>query len=210
MPVNIPEQSSPNNWKVSKIRHAEAKLWRAFKSGDESAYIIIYQKHFRGLYRYGLKVCSDPEIIKDCIQDLFIDLWSRRTHLSDTDSITFYLWASLKRRIIKVLTKANHAAHNPSGFLLDVNEHDAEKAVISEEIAAEQRERIAIAMRKLSKRQREAIQLKFYCNLRNEEIAQQMSIQVDAVYNLISQALSLIRKSITRVSIIAILLEFHL
>ncbi len=199
MHEDVAKQPLPSNWKVSKTQQAETQLWCAFKSGDESAYIVIYQTYFRVLYRYGSKICADPEVVKDCIQDLFIDLWSRRTHLADTDSVTFYLWASLKRRILKAIAKAERSSHNPSHHLLHIDEQDAEKVVISEEIAFEQRERIALAMHQLSKRQREAIQLKFYQNLNNEQIAQKMSIQVEAVYNLVSKALSLVRKTVTRI-----------
>ncbi len=209
MPVDVAKQSLPNNWKVSKTQDAEAQLWRAFKSGDESAYIVIYQKYFRVLYGYGSKICADPETVKDCIQDLFIDLWNRRMHLADTDSITFYLWASLKRRIVKVLAKAHHSGADDSYPLLHSSEPDAEVVLIAEEIAAEQGERIVWAMQKLSKRQREAIRLKYYQHLSNEEIARQMSIQVEAVYNLISKALSCFRKSVNRISIVLIILALY-
>src|SRR5690606_40649004 len=100
--MNIPHQT-PFPYLIKKSTGPELELWRQFKAGDESAYIIIYQKYFRILYRFGVKISNNPEMVKDCIQDLFIDLWNNKKQLSDTDSITFYLWASLKRKIYKVL-----------------------------------------------------------------------------------------------------------
>lgn len=47
-----------------------------------------------------MKICRDEELVKDSIQDLFITLWHSRARLSVSDSIKFYLYASLKRKII--------------------------------------------------------------------------------------------------------------
>jgi DNA-directed RNA polymerase specialized sigma24 family protein len=47
----------------------------------------------------------------------------------------------------------------------------------------------------LTKRQRQAVHLKFFENLKNEEIAERMSIGTEAVYNLISKSLVVLRKT---------------
>ena len=189
-------QQSPFPSIIKKISSPEIVLWHQFKAGDESAYIIIYQKYFRILYRYGIKVSNDPEMVKDCIQDLFVDLWNNKKQLSDTDSITFYLWASLKRKIHKVLIKEGQESKAVMEKMAENQEGDIQEEMIMGELAFEQRQRITKAMLQLSKRQQEAIQLKFYQNLSNEEIAQKMSIRVEGVYNLISKALSFFRKAL--------------
>ena len=189
-------QQSPFPSILEKTSSPEIELWRQFKAGDESAYIIIYQKYFRILYRYGIKVSNDPEMVKDCIQDLFVDLWNNKKQLSDTDSITFYLWASLKRKIHKVLIKEGQESKAVMEKMAENQEGDIQEEMIMGELAFEQRQRITKAMLQLSKRQQEAIQLKFYQNLSNEEIAQKMSIKVEGVYNLISKALSFFRKAL--------------
>ena len=189
-------QQSPFPSIIKKISSPEIVLWHQFKAGDESAYIIIYQKNFRILYRYGIKVSNDPEMVKDCIQDLFVDLWNNKKQLSDTDSITFYLWASLKRKIHKVLIKEGQESKAVMEKMAENQEGDIQEEMIMGELAFEQRQRITKAMLQLSKRQQEAIQLKFYQNLSNEEIAQKMYIKVEGVYNLISKALSFFRKAL--------------
>jgi len=192
--MNTPQQFPFPSLK-NKSTDPEIELWRQFKAGDESAYVFIYQKYFRILYRYGIKISNDPEMVKDCIQDLFIDLWNNKKKLSDTDSIIFYLWASLKRRIYKALVKEGQESKAVIEKFAEHHDWDIQEEIIMEEMTFEQRQRITKAMLQLSKRQQEAIQLKFYHNLSNEEIAQQMSIKVEGVYNLISKALSLFRKT---------------
>ena len=48
----------------------------------------------------------------------------------------------------------------------------------------------------LSKRQREAIQLKFYKNLDTDQISQQMKINSQSVYNLIFGALRVLKEGL--------------
>lgn len=185
----------------------EIKLWKELKAGDQSAYVLIYQKYFRILFRYGQRICRDPEVIKDSIQDLFIDIWTHRKNLSETDSISFYLYASLKRRIVKNLLKEQPMGKSNEEYLLKDIDNDIEETIITQEISAERRKRIVLAMHKLSKRQHEAFELKFFHNLTNEEIAKKMAVRIETVYNLISKALSLVRREIIEGIILLILWE---
>lgn len=197
-------QTTINEWKVSKPRHAESELWQAMKAGNETAYMVIYQKFFSALYNYGCKICSDKEIVKDSIQDLFVDLWKQRKQLADTDSITYYLYAALKRRILRELNKVQRLDHNPSTQLLHIADLNAEESITIEEMTQRQKQKIGEAMKKLSKRQQEVIELRFYQNAEHEEIARHLSIKVESVYNLVSKALSILRKHLTTLSLVTL------
>jgi len=48
----------------------------------------------------------------------------------------------------------------------------------------------------LTRRQREAIYLRFYQNLSYDEIAKLMTMKVESVYNVISKAISLLKNTI--------------
>jgi len=79
----------------------DSRIWDEFRSGNESSFIYIYQNYFDKLYNYGLRITKDEDLVKDAIQDLFIELRKKRSHLGKTDSIKFYLFKCLKRKIIK-------------------------------------------------------------------------------------------------------------
>ena len=183
---------------------AEAQLWQEFKSGDEAAFALIYQKFFPGLFNYGSKVCPEQEVVKDCIQDLFVYLWHNRNSLADTDSIKYYLWTALKRRIIRAVAATDQSLDDL--FTLPITEEGVEAALITEEITQERKQRLLSVMRSLTKRQRQAVDLKFFHNLKNEEIAQRMSIRVEAVYNLVSKSLVTLRKGMVRSGVVGLLL----
>jgi RNA polymerase sigma factor (sigma-70 family) len=108
------------------------------------------------------------------------------------------------RRIVRA-TNASPSNLGADAIAITEFESSTEAAIITEEISRERKEELLAAMRALTKRQREAVRLKFYHNLKNEEIAQQMSIKVEAVYNLISKSLVVLKKSYHRVSTLTLL-----
>lgn len=57
------------------------------------------------LYRYGTKFVNDEELVKDCIQELFIKLYENRHKLPDLDNPLFYLFGSLKNLLIDLLRR---------------------------------------------------------------------------------------------------------
>ena len=199
--IEQPQSSHPS---TGECKGVEAELWQSFKSGDKASFALIYQKFFPYLYSCGLKVGVEQDIVKDAIQDLFIYLWNHRANLSDTNSIKYYLWTALRRKIVQATNALPDTLVSDDiktiGF-----ESSTEAAIITEEISKERKEELLAAMRALTKRQREAVRLKFYHNLKNEEIAQRMSIKVEAVYNLISKSLVILKKSYHRVSTLALL-----
>ena len=84
----------------------ESKIkWRQFVSGDNESYSWIYTTYVQILYRYGLRFTSDPEIIKDCIQEVFTSLYKNRNSLITPDNIKVYLFVSVKNCLIRTLYK---------------------------------------------------------------------------------------------------------
>lgn len=161
-------------------KHQPEALWGAFKSGSQAAYATIYQQHFYALLDYGRKITPDTEIVKDAIQDLFVELWQQREKLAHTTSIRYYLLQSLKYKLYK----------NKQSVFYDTDTALAEQPVetqwIQQEISDQQQQKILYALEHvLSTRQQEAVRLKFFQQMNNEDIAQNMQISRESVYNLV-------------------------
>jgi len=187
----------------------ESYLWEAFKQGDEQAYACIYETYFFALYNYGFKIARKKELVKDCIQDLFINLWRTRENLAEVTIIKPYLYKALRRDIVRKLRDKEHEVALSSG---QENQYDFE-IILSHEVQLiehqaekEQKAFLIKELNTLTKRQKEVIFLKFYENLSYEEIATVMSISVDAVYNLLSLALGSLKKNVTYTSIFSLIL----
>ncbi len=174
----------------------DQQVWYDFRNGSEHALALIYHQHIRALFNYGVKIIQDEDLLEDCIQEMFIDLWKRRSFLNDTTSIKFYLFKALKRKIIRKISKKKTIRTEgeiEENYAFQVV-FSCESVLIREELDHEQKEQIERALICLSQRQKEVIYLKFYNHLSYEEIASVMKIEKSAVYSLIFKSVNKLRK----------------
>jgi RNA polymerase sigma factor (sigma-70 family) len=173
----------------------DADIWRSFKQGDRKALDYVFEKYVRLLYAYGAKITRNTSLVEDSIQDLFVELWQRRNAISEVTSVKFYLLKSLRQKVIRNLARINEVAVDENTlqqYEVEV-EFSEEFKIIQDQVSVEQRERLARALSHLTKRQREAVYLKFYEKVSYQEIAEIMNISIKAAYNLIGKAIDILR-----------------
>lgn len=183
-------------------------LWRAFREGDEDAYAKIYTTYVNVLYRYGLKMTADTQLIEDGIQDLFIELWKSRARLSDTDSIKFYLFRVMRRKIYKLLTNQSMGRNNELALHTEPMTDSYENVLIATQETAAQEDRLRSALTILPARQREAVNLRYFHGFSYEQIADIMDINVQSVHNTLQKALKLLRASLSTIALIGYFISF--
>lgn len=178
-----------------KVVIDEIQVWDQFRLGDQNAFTTLYQYFVQPLYAYSLGVTNDKELIKDCLHDLFVELWKNHATLGPTTSVKFYLMASIKRKIIRNMeTSMKHFNHH-SNYMKDfVEEEMSQESLLikyEEEVVANKQ--LTKCMNLLSKRQREAISLRFFHNMDTDQISNSMRINPQSVYNLIFGALRVMK-----------------
>ncbi|MES2734481.1 MAG: sigma-70 family RNA polymerase sigma factor [Bacteroidota bacterium] len=173
----------------------EEVLWRNFKCGDEQAFAQIYHTYFQALYTYASKFSPDKDLVKDCIHDLFIDLWDKRQNLKELLSIKYYLFRAIRNTMLdalrdrkKIVFEYGQDLERSFEFVFS---HEAE--LIDQQFMHEQKQRIVEALNELTPRQKEAVFLRFFHEFSYEDIAAVMMLGVDSAYNLISKALRVMR-----------------
>jgi RNA polymerase sigma factor (sigma-70 family) len=179
-------------------RHIEDQiLWERFKKGDEIAFSKIFHTYYSFLYNYGMKLSSDEDLTKDCIQELYITLWKNRENLGNANSIKFYLLKSIRRKMIRAMQfrKKKFEYKLSDNYEFEVV-FSIESVMIRDEFQKDQQEYFFKLLNSLSKRQKEAIYLKFYQNLSYEEISQIMDVNYQSVRNYIHQAITTLRTKI--------------
>ena len=184
---------------MGKIETADKVLWSRFKKGDRESFSLIYQQNITALLNYGLKINADSAILKDNIQDLFIELWNTRVNLSEVDSIKFYLFKALRFKLIR-FEKKQAVSNKLSLILLETPKEktdlSTEDKIIDEETHENQRELLQKALMSISTRQKEAIQLRFYHGFTHEQIADLMQLNYQSVSNLLYTAILRIREKL--------------
>lgn len=171
------------------------ELWNSFRQGSRDAFALIYNEHADPLYHYGVHLCGNTELVKDQLQELFYDLWQTREHLApELQHLRYYLLSSIRRRLLRAVEKdRRHRQHTFSDFEIIL---PREHFIIQDEKHQEQQRQLHAALAALPLRQREAIYLRFFHNLSYPEIANLMSMKVDSVYNIISKAIGVLKKTL--------------
>lgn len=186
---------------VKNINHTEIvnefELWQAFKRGERLAFEELLKNYYPLLLSYGIRFYRDKEFVKDTVHDLFVELWNRKENLGDIVSIKSYLLQSVRRNIIRESTRLKwfrEADIINEDYDFDA-EFNIESYLINREIETESLKKLKIQLEKLTKRQREAIYLRFTENLSYEEIASTMAINYRSAVNLIHEAIKSIRQN---------------
>jgi len=187
-----------NNYSSS----SEHEIWRAFRGGDDHAYEYIYHRYAQELFSYGFHIVKDRQLVEDCVHDLFVYLFQHRATLGDTNAIKYYLFKSLRRRVVEVLEKQNKLVQDADVVDLynssELATRSEEVNIIEAEATLAQNQRLIEAIENLPARQKEAVYLLYFSNLGYDEIAAIMSLSIRTVYNQIHTAIQTLRRVMGR------------
>ncbi|MCE1199404.1 MAG: sigma-70 family RNA polymerase sigma factor [Marinilabiliales bacterium] len=181
--------------KTGSTDHLENN-WERFRTGDQEAFAILYNRYIDNLYSYGTKLCKDSYAVKDALQELFIELYLNREKISiSPENLKFYLLLALKRNLIKKLQTNRKFSHE-----FDLVEFEPEYSIEFQITEAEKREeitqKIIKALEQLPAKQKEAIYLRFNEGLEYQDIAGLLEIHVESVRKQVHRALKTIREII--------------
>ena len=169
--------------------------WERLRKGDKQALFALYNNTYAHLLRFGLKLCGNDELVKDCITQLFLQLWSKQQQLRPVTNVPAYLFTALKRQLLDQLAYQSkiHAAVNRMTDKEEENELSYEEIIIRVQQDEEMKQRLHRAMQSLTPRQIELVRLKFFEGLSYEQIAAQTSQTVKTAYNTIYDAIKTLR-----------------
>jgi RNA polymerase sigma factor (sigma-70 family) len=177
-----------------KIVADRDNLWNAFLDGDRKAFEEIYVSYVQELINYGYRITNNRELIKDSVQELFVSIWNSRDNLGNTTSIRFYLFRSLRNRLMRQLQREEGRIISTADN--DFKECDYEVIIDNDEEyyrVARFELSLPYAIDQLPARQREVIQLRFYHDFEIEEITEIMSISNQSVRNTLHKAIFRLR-----------------
>jgi hypothetical protein len=110
-------------------------LWEQFLSGSDPAFKNRMDRYFPLLYRYGRKFTQNNDLVKDRIQDLFIQLHQKRTS-PPRSAPSAYLLRSIRNLIFNALTSGSRFSERTPGEDKDFPiEFSVEDAMVQQQLS---------------------------------------------------------------------------
>lgn len=175
------------------MRDQDEQIWESCLKGDKEGFKEIYSRHYSLLYNYGLKLVADKEMVKDCIQDIFIKLIKNYKNLSPTVNVKGYLLKALRNRLFDLLETKKIMEGISSYEETFITEDLASTLSFDDSEEDSQAKYLMQVFSQLSPHQQEIIYLYYINELNHQEIAEIMQINYQSSKNLLSRALSKLR-----------------
>ncbi|MBO9632236.1 MAG: sigma-70 family RNA polymerase sigma factor [Chitinophagaceae bacterium] len=170
--------------------------WMQIRKGNKQALFDLYNNTYFHLVRFGLKITANDELVKDCVTQLFLQLWDKHARLNEVQQVRAYLFTSLKRMLIDKLiyySKTDKAINKLKDKEL-IEELPYEEIIIRVQHDEELREKLHKAIEQLTPKQKELIRLMFFEGLTYEQVAATTEQSIKTAYNTIYNAIKILRK----------------
>lgn len=178
-------------------------LFELVKLGNDTAFKTIYNRYFDAMYIHAYRKLNDREEARDVVQEVFANIWSKRTVLVLKISLQAYLYISIRNRILNIIAhKHVQSVHiqslqhliNQGVCQTDYLVREKElRAIIEEEIAA------------LPNKMQEIFEMSRSQYLSHKEIASALDLSEHTVKKQVNNALRILRTKLGILVLLAIL-----
>jgi RNA polymerase sigma-70 factor (sigma-E family) len=150
----------------------------------------IFAAHHAGLVRLALMMVGDLPTAEDVVQEAFERTHAGRRRLRDPDKTLTYVRSAVLNGCRSVLRRRALAFRRATPYEPPI--WSAEAAVL----IGEERREVLAALRRLPRRQREALILRYYADLPDHEIADVMGIGASTVRSTIARGLAALGRTL--------------
>ena len=178
---------------MEQTNNSTDTLLASFQAGNMAAFSQLYDLHINILFNYGLKLTIDKELLKDCIHDIFVKLYTKKDELGTIDNLKSYLFISLKNKLCDELRKRMYMSDTAIEDVNAVAPTDVEDDYMEEEQRKNECSLVKRLLDQLSPRQREALTLYYIEEKKYEDICEIMNMNYQSVRNLMHRGLTKLR-----------------
>lgn len=173
-------------------------LFEALKQGDEKAFEQLYDRYWEKLLSAAFYRVHDLEVAKELVQDIFANLWRRRTQTHLSSSFTAYIHTAMRYSVLDHIRQLKRSEK----YVIAIKESLAEETSQTHDTVAyrEFANVLDAEVNKLPQRCRQVFHLSRFEACTTKEIAEHMQISPKTVENQLTKALRLLRSNLREYS----------
>ncbi|RZK27283.1 MAG: RNA polymerase sigma-70 factor [Flavobacterium sp.] len=171
--------------------YADFELVNLLKTGDRIALNEIYKRYQGILYSHAYRRLPSREDVRDIIQDLFFYLWTHREQLEFRVSLSSYLYASVRNRVLNQARNQKVRENFATSLqkFIDLGENLVEESLQEKELAS----LIEKEVLSLPKQMRVIFEMSRSLDMSHQEIAEKLDLSTNTVRNQVHNALKILR-----------------
>jgi RNA polymerase sigma-70 factor, ECF subfamily len=146
--------------------------------GDRLAMQVLFARHHVRVYRFVLRLVSNPSVAEDLISEVFLDVWRQADRFEGRSAVSTWMLAIARFKALSALRK------RPDEELDEETAEAIEDTSDNPEVALEKKDKSAVlrqCLEKLSPEHKEIIDLVYYHEKSVEEVAEIVGIPENTV-----------------------------
>lgn len=170
--------------------------------GDDDLIAQVYYKYVNHLFAWGNTFTNDREMIKDCIQDLFVSLINDSEKLESIRNIKIYLFVSFRNNLMHLL-KEKKGFRYESEFSEDysniIRDQSLNQLEQFEHYEMQQSKKMLFrkVFRSLSWRQKRVIYLRYHMKMDYNQICEILQLNYQSARTLVYRSIQKMRDAYT-------------
>jgi RNA polymerase sigma-70 factor (ECF subfamily) len=167
---------------------AEAADWRQSTAARQAGFIGLVETSHADLMRLAYGICGDPDLAADAVQSAWQAAWGEIDDLRDMAAVRSWLLSITANQTRRLMRRRR------LGALLELR---AFRAPAPPAAAADLDVDLAVALSRLSTRDRQLVTLRYGLGLTSEEISAQVGLSPSGVRVRLGRVLAHLRKELT-------------
>lgn len=169
----------------------DTELLELLRLDDRKAFEMLYNKYSGKVYHVAYNLFRDKDVCEDLVQELFIDLWTKRNKLN-ISSLEWYLKVAIKNRVLMYI-RTQKATLDLSAIAMLTEKYSTDSKLMQNDISHLLEE----GVERLPEKCRQIFTLSRNEYLSNKEIASRLNISVKTVENQMTIALRYLRTGLS-------------
>lgn len=171
---------------------ADSHVLQLLADGSELAFAQVFDQYQSRVFGVALGLLKSRELAKDVVQEVFFQVWDRRTMFADVRNMEAYIYGMAKHHTLRHLrtNAATIIAHYRFSADIEPAENNIERMITGQYYE----HLIQLVVDKLPPQQKKVFMLSRVDGLSHDDIAQKLQISNRTVNNHINAAVKFIRQ----------------